>query len=309
MHEIATLAQRRDALDDEELAHLEEQSTLADELAALDGRLPDLRVGRPSRREAALAAAEAASRRPSSPTSRRSPRRGRRAASTPGCSSRYERLRGTVRRRRRRPPQGHALRGLPPRPVDGRGRRGARGRPGAVRRLPAVRAAARRRSELVFFWFVGTAVVTVWFVFRDPSFDYRLLVVGSVLPLVDVLFGGARVLHTLVVQRGAAGRGDAGDRRSRARGGALLLGLPIGTLLAPRVRRCLGRHATCSGGRSAVGASTTPPLPEAARGWWNVPLELVGIGILVWVWRTARLQDRARRAVAWRTGRLFAEAA
>ena len=51
----------------------------------------------------------------------------------------------------------------------------------------------------MLFWFVGTAVVTVWFVFRDPLFDYRLLVVGSVLPsAVDALFGGARLMHTLV---------------------------------------------------------------------------------------------------------------
>ena len=32
----------------------------------------------------------------------------------------------------------------------------------------------------VFFWFIGTAIVTVWAIFRDPRFDYRLLVVGAV---------------------------------------------------------------------------------------------------------------------------------
>ena len=82
----------------------------------------------------------------------------------------------------------------------------------------------------MFFWFVGTAIVTVWFVFRDPRFDYRLLVVGSVLPLVDALFGGARVMHTLVfslallvvVMLATVGRRPAAP---------LWLGLPIGTLL------------------------------------------------------------------------------
>ena len=50
----------------------------------------------------------------------------------------------------------------------------------------------------MLFWFVGTAVLSVWFVFRDPRFDYRLLVVGSVLPaVVDGFLGGARVLHSL----------------------------------------------------------------------------------------------------------------
>ena len=42
----------------------------------------------------------------------------------------------------------------------------------------------------MIFWFIGTAVLTVWYVFRDPSFDYRLLVIGAVLPVfVDPLFG------------------------------------------------------------------------------------------------------------------------
>jgi hypothetical protein len=49
-------------------------------------------------------------------------------------------------------------------------------------------------------------------------------------------------------------------------------------------------------------------LPEAARGWWNVPLELAGLVILVWVWRTSCLGDRARRADVLTTGRLSAEA-
>jgi uncharacterized protein len=40
MHELATVAERRDALDDQELASLEEQSQLADEVAALDAQLP-----------------------------------------------------------------------------------------------------------------------------------------------------------------------------------------------------------------------------------------------------------------------------
>ena len=50
----------------------------------------------------------------------------------------------------------------------------------------------------MFFWFLGTVVCAVWFVFRDPRFDYRLLLVGAVLPgAVDALFGGARVLHSV----------------------------------------------------------------------------------------------------------------
>ena len=159
----------------------------------------------------------------------------------------------------------------------------------------------------MFLWFVGTAIATVWFVFRDPRFDYRLLVVGSVLPLLDVLFGGARVMHTLVFSLAllvAVMLATVGHRWRRR----LWLGLPIATLL----------HLVFDGAWADSDVFWWPfggwsfedaTLPEAARGWWNVPLELVGLAILVWVWRTARLHDRARREAAWRTGRLFAEAA
>jgi predicted nucleic acid-binding Zn-ribbon protein len=42
MHELSTLAERRDALDDQELAALEEQSTLADDITAMDAATPTL---------------------------------------------------------------------------------------------------------------------------------------------------------------------------------------------------------------------------------------------------------------------------
>ena len=83
----------------------------------------------------------------------------------------------------------------------------------------------------MLLWFVGTAIVTIWFVFRDPRFDYRLLVVGSVAPpAVDVWFGGARVLHSLtfsVVLLAVVMIATIGRRPLRR----TLLGLPLGTLL------------------------------------------------------------------------------
>ena len=54
----------------------------------------------------------------------------------------------------------------------------------------------------MFFWFIGTAVVTVGVVFRAPRFDYRLLIVGSVLPIADGVVGGARALHSVTVSVG-----------------------------------------------------------------------------------------------------------
>ena len=155
----------------------------------------------------------------------------------------------------------------------------------------------------MFFWFIGTAVVTVWYVFRDPAFDYRLLVVGSVLPAIgDALFGGARVLHSVtfsvallaVLMIVTAGRKPI--RRT-------LLGLPVGTLL-----HLVFTGAWTNGhvfwwpflGTSFDGARH----PVAARGWWNVPLELIGVALCWWIVRRARLADPEHRDRFRRTGQL-----
>lgn len=158
----------------------------------------------------------------------------------------------------------------------------------------------------MFFWFVGTAVLAVWYVFRDPRFDYRLLVVGALLPELDVVFSlgaGMRWMHSLVFSVGllmavmAVTTGRKPVRR-------LLLGLPIGTFLHLVFD---GAWATTNvfwwpfGGWSFDGAR----LPEAQRGWWNVVLEAIGIGIVVWIWRRERLADPDRRRAVVRTGRLF----
>lgn len=155
----------------------------------------------------------------------------------------------------------------------------------------------------VLFWFVGTAVVTIWFVFGDPAFDYRLLVVGSVLPAaVDAVFGGARVLHSLtfsVVLLAVLMLATPGRKPIRR----TLLGLPLGTLL----------HLVFTGAWTDSRVFWWPFLglsfddarhPVVARGWWNIPLELVGLALCWWVYRAAGLADRERRALFRRTGQL-----
>jgi hypothetical protein len=155
----------------------------------------------------------------------------------------------------------------------------------------------------VFLWFIGTAVITVWYVFRDPRFDYRLLVVGSVAPELDALFGGMRWLHSLVCSVAllvVVMVATIGRRQLRK----LLLGLPIGMLL----------HLVFDGAWASTDVFWWPftgaaigdePLPSAQRGWWNVPLEAIGLMIIVWIWRRAGLADPARRRAVVRTGRLF----
>src|ERR1041384_5697602 len=54
-------------------------------------------------------------------------------------------------------------------------------------------------------WFLGVSVAFVFFVFRSPALDYRLVMLGSVLPVGEVVLGGPRVLHTLVAAVAALG--------------------------------------------------------------------------------------------------------
>lgn len=154
----------------------------------------------------------------------------------------------------------------------------------------------------MFFWFVGTAVLAVGFVFRDPRFDYRLLIVGSLLPLADGVVGGARALHSItltivvliVVMMGTIGRRPL--RRT-------LLGLPIGMFL----------HLVFDGAWNNTDVFWWPftgfgfdddPLPELDRGVLSVVLELVGIVLCVWIWRANELSNRERRRRFLRDGQL-----
>lgn len=155
----------------------------------------------------------------------------------------------------------------------------------------------------MFLWFIATAVVSVWFVFRDPGFDYRLLIVGSVLPLLDGVTGGAAVLHTLVfslVLLAVVMLATIGRRGLRK----ALLGLPIGMLL----------HLVFDGVWNDTDLFWWPlggwgfgdaPLPELARGWWDVALEFAGGGVLVWVARASGLTAVDARRRFRHDGRLF----
>ena len=81
----------------------------------------------------------------------------------------------------------------------------------------------------MLLWFAGLSVALVWSVFRDPRLDYRLVLVGALLPdLVDGAFGGARVMHSVVasvVLLVAVMVATTGRRPLRRR----LLAVPIGT--------------------------------------------------------------------------------
>ena len=89
----------------------------------------------------------------------------------------------------------------------------------------------------MFFWFLGTSFVAVWFVFRDDRFDYRVLALGVVLPdIVDSVTGGVWVMHSVVasvvVLAGVMAIARRGSLRRRR-----WLALPIGMLLHNRLEQ------------------------------------------------------------------------
>jgi hypothetical protein len=156
----------------------------------------------------------------------------------------------------------------------------------------------------VFFWFIGTAVLSVGFVFRDPSFDYRLLIVGSVLPVGDGLFGGARALHSVtvtvlllaVLMVATAGRKPI--RRT-------LLGLPIGMFLHLVFDGAWNDTDTFWWPFTGTGFSDAG-VPISERGWWTLAFEVVGLALCAWLWKRNELGDSARRHDFRRRGHLVA---
>ena len=155
----------------------------------------------------------------------------------------------------------------------------------------------------MLLWFFGTAIVSVWFVFRDPRFDYRLLCVGALLPdLVDIWFGGARAFHSVTVSIAVLlGVVIASGGRKRWRKRALAI--PIGMML----------HLVFDGAFSDAHGFWWPfgglsfrdrPLPSVDRGWFGLVFEAAGAALLVWVWRSFGLRSPARRQAFLRTGEL-----
>ena len=154
----------------------------------------------------------------------------------------------------------------------------------------------------MFLWFWATSIISIGFVFRDPSFDNRLLLVGSVLPGVEVVFGGARALHSITVSIGLLAVVMIATKRGSHRR-KTLLGLPIGMFL----------HLVFDAAWNDTDTFWWPftglsfgdeGIPIVDRGIVSVALEVLGIVGCVWLWRINGLGDRERRRAFLADGRL-----
>jgi len=155
----------------------------------------------------------------------------------------------------------------------------------------------------VIFWPAGVALGLVWQVFRDPAFDYRLVVVGALLPdALDAPLGGARLAHTLlgaVVVLTIVMLATRSHRRLRRS----LLAVPIG----------LFAHLVADGmwARTEAfwwpffGRALTGRLPAIDHGLAVLVVEeLAGLAAVVWCWQRFRLSDPAVRRNFLRSGHL-----
>lgn len=155
----------------------------------------------------------------------------------------------------------------------------------------------------MILWFVATAVLSVWFIFRDERFDYRFLVVGALAPdVIDGVTGGAWVMHSVVTTVLVMFMVMILTRRNRDRRKSLLA-LPIGMFM----------HLIFDGAFAATRVFWWPvaglsfgdaQIPVTTRMPLNIVLEVIGLVGLVAVWKMFGLRRRDAREIFLRSGQL-----
>jgi len=161
----------------------------------------------------------------------------------------------------------------------------------------------------MILWHSGMTLLLARYIFGDPRMDLRVLVLGGLLPdLIDkpigsILFlerfGSGRVVaHSLlfsaVVMTAVlvmTRRGSAARRRWMA--------LPIGSLLHLVLDIPIDPVVLFWPGLGGFPRSRyegfSELIPYLTDHFWVVAQELVGLGVLVWMWRKAGLGSAARR--------------
>lgn len=154
----------------------------------------------------------------------------------------------------------------------------------------------------MFFWFLALSFVLVALVFDSPALDYRVVMLGSVLPMVELLAGGPWALHTLlaplavlvVVMLVTRGR-----RLARRR----WLGLPIGLFLYLVLDGAWLRTELFWWPVFGVRVDSTD-LPDFKPWAALIVLELIGLAVGAWAVRRYGLADRERLRLFCTQGRL-----
>ena len=158
----------------------------------------------------------------------------------------------------------------------------------------------------MLIWFAVMSVVLTWWVFQSPALDYRMVALGSVLPVLEVPFG-AGPLHSMVtptVVLVVVMLATRGRRLVRRR----WLGLPIGMYLHLVLDLAWTRSETFWWPFLGLDISWGGAF-ELDRGVATLLMELVAVAVGVWAYRRFGLDDPQRRARFVRTGQLDREIA
>jgi hypothetical protein len=155
----------------------------------------------------------------------------------------------------------------------------------------------------MILWFAGVSFVFVWWVFRSPALDYRLVMLGSILPVGEVVFGGPRLLHTLlapvavlVVLMLATQKRRLVRRR--------WIGLPIGLLMHLALDGIWARPDNFWWPFFGLDFGSEG-LPELGHSLGvTILMELAGLACLAWAWHMFGFADRTNRDRFLRTGHL-----
>jgi hypothetical protein len=154
----------------------------------------------------------------------------------------------------------------------------------------------------LFLWFVGVGWILVVAVFQSPALDFRLVMLGSVLPLLDAVTGGPWVLHTLLASVAALAVVMVATRRRRLVR-RRWLGIPIGLFV----------HLVLDGAWTNTDVFWWPffgtsfgdgRLPEVDRGALSLLMEIVGLAAIAYGVDRYGLRERSARERFLRTGQL-----
>jgi len=125
----------------------------------------------------------------------------------------------------------------------------------------------------MFFWFIGTAVAAVWSVFRDPKFAYRWVIAGALVPIFSLVTVVGVLTAVMLLTIGK----NATKKAARKNWLALTIGLFfhlvfVGAFLSTKM------FWWPVAGFSFEGYV----VPLVERGFLNIPLEILGIFLLLW---------------------------
>lgn len=144
----------------------------------------------------------------------------------------------------------------------------------------------------MFLWFLGLSFVAVAIVFDSPSLDYRLVMLGAAAPMLEHLWGGPWVAHTLLWPVGvmtAIMVGARGRRLTQRR----WLGLAIGFFMHLVLDGSWARTTLFwwPGFGVSIDEAHIPSPPSFGA---ILFMEIVGLVALGWAARRWGLFDQAR---------------